>query len=80
MRQCPRTVMKILVEEGSPFSEGRLPINHEVTPDGIIARVDPVSYGALLASIGNYFPLEEVASYMIEIARQYTSSDSEKSD
>jgi hypothetical protein len=80
MRQCPRTVMKILVEEGSPFSEGRLPINHEVTPDGIIARVDPVSYGALLASIGSYFPLEEVASYMIEIARQYTSSDSEKSD
>ena len=80
MRQCPRTIMKILVEEGSPFSEGRLPVNHEVTTDGIIARVDPVSYGALLASVGAYFPLDEVAAYMIEMARQHSSSDSEKSD
>ena len=69
--------MKILIEEGSPFTAGRLPVNHETTPDGIIARVDPVSYGALLASIGSYFPLEEVAAYMIDKARQYASCKDE---
>jgi len=80
MRQCPRTIIKILIEEGSALSDGRLPINREVTPNGIIARVDPVSYGALLASAGNYFPLEEVAAYMIEVAKKHSSRDSEKKE
>jgi hypothetical protein len=74
MRQRPRTVIKILIEKASPLSVGRLPINREITPDGIIARLDPVSCAALLASVGKYFPLEEVSSYMIEVAEQYSSN------
>ena len=70
MRQCPRTIMKILIEADSPLSNGRIPITHDITPEGIIARVDPVSYAALLASAGNFFPLEEVADYMIELAKE----------
>ena len=62
--------MKILIEDGSPLSKGRIPITHDITPEGIIARVDPVSYGALLSSAGNYFPLEEVAVYMLELAKE----------
>jgi len=78
MRQCPRTIIKILIEERSPLSEGRLPINFDNTPDGIIARVDPVSYGALLASVGNFFPLEEVAAHMLEMAKKSSTNNLEE--
>lgn len=78
MRQRPRTIMKILIEKGSPLCEGRLPVNHHMTPDGIIARVDPVSYAALLASAGKYFPLDEVVAYMIEMSKGYSANDNKQ--
>jgi hypothetical protein len=50
--------------------DGRLPKKGIETPDGIRARFDPVSLGALLASIGQFTPLAEVSAMLLDAAKE----------
>jgi hypothetical protein len=56
--------------------EGRLPVNAEETERGTLVKVDPVSYGALLASIGRFATLEAAARALIDAAREASLSPS----
>ncbi len=69
MRKSPRTIVNLLIEVGSPFFDGRFPINKVEIPDGIRARFDPVSLGALLASIGQFTPLAQAAAMLLDAAK-----------
>lgn len=70
MRKSPRPVVSILIDKDSPLLKGRLPINAEETTQGTLARVDPVSYGALLASIGHLITVEAAAQALIDAAKE----------
>jgi len=70
MRKSPRPIVTLLIEKDSPLKEGRLPVNAEETTQGTLARVDPVSYGALLASIGQFITLNTAVQALIDAARE----------
>lgn len=70
MRKSPRTIIHLLIEVGSPLSDGRLPSKKVETPDGIRARFDSVSLGALLASIGQLTPLAEASAMLLDAAKE----------
>ena len=70
MRKSPRPIVTLLIDKDSPLMEGRLPVNAEETTQGTLARVDPVSYGALLASIGRFVTLKAAAQALIDAARE----------
>ena len=67
MRDRPRTIVTLLIAPDSPLARGRLPKGAAHDPEGILAAFDPVSYGALRASIGDFIPLNEVIA-MFEAA------------
>ena len=69
MRDGPRTIVTLLIAPDSPLATGRLPKGTAHDPEGIRAAFDPVSYGALRASIGDFIPLSEVIA-MFEDAIQ----------
>lgn len=68
--------MTLLISKESPLMEGRLPVNAEETERGILVKVDPVSYGALLASIGRFVTIETAAQALIDAAREASLSPS----
>jgi hypothetical protein len=70
MRKSPRPIVTLLISMDSPLMEGRLPVNAEETAPGILAKVDPVSYGALLASIGHFVTLKAATQALIDAARE----------
>lgn len=76
MRKSPRPIVTLLISKDSPLMEGRLPVNAEETEGGILVKVDPVSYGALLASIGHFVTLETAAQALIDAAREASLSPS----
>jgi hypothetical protein len=55
-----------LIAPDSPFAKGRIPKSATENEDGTIASFDPVSYGALRASIGEFIPLLEVLEMFAE--------------
>lgn len=69
MRDRPRTIVTLRIAPDSPLARGRLPRGAARDPEGILAAFDPVSYGALRASIGDFIPLSEVTA-MFEAAIQ----------
>ena len=69
MRKSPRPIVTLLIDKDSPLMEGRLPVNAEETTQGTLARVDPISYGALLASIGQFITLKTAVQALIDAAR-----------
>ena len=80
MRDRPRTIVTLLIAPDSPLARGRLPKGAAHDPEGILAAFDPVSYGALRASIGDFIPLSEVVA-MFEAAIQkkgQPSTDAER--
>lgn len=70
MRKSPRPIVTLLIDKDSPLMEGRLPVNAEETTQGTLARVDPVSYGALLASIGQFITLKNAVRALIDAVRE----------
>jgi hypothetical protein len=78
MRKSPRPIVTLLISKESPLMEGRLPVNAEETERGTLIKVDPVSYGALLASIGRFITLETAAQVLIDAAREASLSPSSR--
>lgn len=76
MRKSTRPVVTILINKGSPLLEGRLPVNAEETGRGTYATVDPVSYGALLASIGHLASLEAATQALIDAIEEAARTES----
>lgn len=70
MRKSARPIVTILIDKASPLLKGRLPIYAEETKQGTLARVDPVSYGALLASIGHFLSVEAAAQALMDAAEE----------
>ena len=60
MRDRARSIVTLLIAPDSPLAKGRLPKSAAEDETGILASFDPVSYGALRASIGEFIPLVEV--------------------
>jgi|GEM_PF-5343945 len=80
MCKSPRPIITLLIDNDSPLAEGRLPIKATRSPQGIKARFDPVSYGALRASIGDVLLLEEVTEMMVAAAREASEKLTEASN
>ena len=55
-----RSIVTLLIAPDSPLAKGRLPKSATEDENGILASFDPVSYGALRASIGEFIPLLEI--------------------
>ena len=60
MRDRTRTLVTLLIAADSPLAKGRMPRGAAEGEEGIQASFDPVSYGALRASLGEFIPLQEV--------------------
>ena len=60
MRDRSRPIVRLLIAPDSPLAKGRIPNGATEDETGILASFDPVSYGALRASIGEFIPLVEV--------------------
>jgi hypothetical protein len=66
MRDRSRPIVTLLIAPDSPLAKGRLPKSTSQEEAGILAVFDPVSYGALRASIGEFIPLLEVQAMFQE--------------
>ena len=60
MRDRSRPIVTLLIAPDSPLAKGRLPKSAIDDENGVRASFDPVSYGALSASIGEFISLVEV--------------------
>ena len=70
MRDRTRTLITLLIAPDSPLAKGRLPRGAAEDEEGIRASFDPVSYGALRASLGEFIPLQEVQAMFEEAFRK----------
>ena len=70
MRDRTRTLVMLLIAPDSPLAKGRLPRGAAEDEEGIRAAFDPVSYGALRASLGEFIPLQEVQAMFEEAIRK----------
>lgn len=60
MRDRSRPIVTLLIAPDSPLAKGRIPNGAIDDEKGVRASFDPVSYGALSASIGEFIPLWEI--------------------
>jgi len=65
----------LLIAPDSPLAKGRIPKRATDDEDGIRASFDPVSYGALRASIGEFIPLLEVLAMFAEAIQKKLEED-----
>jgi len=79
MRDRPRTLITLLIAPDSPLAKGRMPRGAAHEEKGIRGSFDPVSYGALRASLGEFIPLQEVRA-MFEQAIRKQSEDQPAED
>ena len=79
MRDRSRPIVTLLITPDSPLAKGRLPKSASQQEAGIRAAFDPVSYGALRASIGEFIPLLEVQAMFEEAIRKKIQEDSGES-
>jgi hypothetical protein len=70
MRDRTRTLVTLLIAPDSRLAKGRLPRGTSKDEQGIRASFDPVSYGALRASLGEFIPLQEVQAMFDEAIRK----------
>ena len=75
MRDRSRPIVTLLIAPDSPLAKGRLPKSASLEAAGIRAAFDPVSYGALRASLGEFIPLLEVQSMFEEAIRKKLDGD-----
>lgn len=79
LRNRPFVVLRI--KPGTPLYEARLPIDKKEQPDGtLLVRLDPVSYSAMLASLGRFFPLEKIIEELEAINLQAQGSQAEEEE
>ncbi len=70
-----RPIVTLLIAPDSPLANGRIPKSATENEDGIRASFDPVSYGALRASIGEFIPLLEVLAMFAEAINKRLEED-----
>lgn len=70
-----RPIITLLIAPDSPLAKGRIPKIATDDEDGICASFDPVSYGALRASIGEFIPLLEILAMFAEAIRKKHEED-----
>jgi hypothetical protein len=70
-----RPIVTLLIAPDSPLAKGRIPKMATELEDGIRASFDPVSYGALRASIGEFIPLLEVLAMFAEAIQKKLEED-----
>ena len=75
MCDCARPIVTLLIAPDSPLAKGRIPKIATENEDGIRASFDPVSYGALRASIGEFIPLLEVLAMFAEAIQKKLEDD-----
>ena len=75
MRDRSRPIVILLIEPDSPLAKGRLPKSASQDEAGIRADFDPVSYGALRASLGEFVSLLEVQAMFEEAIRKKLEGD-----
>jgi hypothetical protein len=75
-----RLIVTLLIGLDSPLAKGRLPTAASHEADGIRADFDPVSYGALRASLGEFIPLAEVVEMFSQAARKKRAQGSAAGD
>lgn len=64
MGKRTRPLVKLVIEKGSRLIDGRLPLARSERANGMEVVVDPVSFAALLASVGRLFTVDQVAGEM----------------
>jgi len=70
-----RPIVTLLIAPDSPLAKGRLPKGASQEDAGIRAAFDPVSYGALRASLGEFISLLEVQAMFEEAIRKKLEGD-----
>jgi hypothetical protein len=70
-----RPIVTLLIASDSPLAKGRLPKSASQEQAGIRAAFDPVSYGALRASLGEFIPLLEVRAMFQAAIRKKLERD-----
>ena len=70
-----RPIVTLLIAPDSPLAKGRIPKMATELEYGIRASFDPVSYGALRASIGEFIPLLEVLAMFAEAIQKKLEED-----
>ena len=70
-----RPIITLLIAPDSPLAKGRIPKSATELEDGICVSFDPVSYGALRASIGEFIPLLEVLAMFAEAIEKRLEED-----
>ncbi|TET29876.1 MAG: hypothetical protein E3J69_12620 [Anaerolineales bacterium] len=70
-----RPIVTLLIAPDSPLAKGRIPKSATELEDGIRVSFDPVSYGALRASIGEFIPLLEVLAMFAEAIQKKLEED-----
>ena len=73
-----RPIVTLLIVSDSPLAKGRIPKSATENEDGIRASFDPVSYGALRASIGEFIPLLEVLAMFAEAIQKKLEEDAKE--
>jgi hypothetical protein len=60
MARRARPFITLVIKHGSKLLEGRLPLARRKRSDGMEVDLDPVSFAALLASVGKLFSVDQV--------------------
>ena len=66
----PRPIITLSIRKDSKLTKGRLPLHQRETEESIVVKVDPVSLGALLASVGKQYSIQEIFEEFTEMAHK----------
>ena len=66
----PRPIITLSIRKDSKLTKGRLPLHQRETEESIVVKVDPVSLGALLASVGKQYSIQEIFEEFTEMAQK----------
>ncbi len=66
----PRPIITLSIRKDSKLTKGRLPLHQRETDESIVVKVDPVSLGALLASVGKQYSIQEIFEEFTEMAQK----------
>lgn len=66
----PRPIITLSIRKDSKLTKGRLPLHQRETEESVVVKVDPVSLGALLASVGKQYSIQEIFEEFTEMAQK----------
>ena len=66
----PRPIITLSIRKDSKLTKGRLPLHQRETEESVVVKVDPVSLGALLASVGKQYSIQEIFEEFTEMAHK----------